>query len=251
MGHLRPAVEDARCGPKRCASRPPAACASDSRHGHGRRRARSSRCRRSSARDRAGAGRAAAHGRAHGRSRWRSAPARRRSAWAGSSCRSPRWAGRRSGRAAAGPATRAISFSSLGPTPASVRVSAKRGNRIAGRMMPGRYRTARRVLLNVRHGVPLASRPARGYMPPMTAPPAESPLEIRRKRLQIPRPAPRLPRGRPGLRHLCGHRDGRACREAEMDQFEALLDAPDQEVWLWLQGKAPCRPGSTRPSSPG
>ncbi|MDE2074836.1 MAG: succinate dehydrogenase assembly factor 2, partial [Alphaproteobacteria bacterium] len=26
------------------------------------------------------------------------------------------------------------------------------------------------------------------------------------------------------------------------DQFEALLDAPDQEVFLWLQGKAPVTP---------
>jgi antitoxin CptB len=24
----------------------------------------------------------------------------------------------------------------------------------------------------------------------------------------------------------------------ELDQFEALLDAPDQDVWLWLQDKA-------------
>ncbi len=29
---------------------------------------------------------------------------------------------------------------------------------------------------------------------------------------------------------------------AELDQFEALLDAPDQEVWLWLQDKAPVAP---------
>ena len=26
--------------------------------------------------------------------------------------------------------------------------------------------------------------------------------------------------------------------EAELDQFEALLDAPDQEVYLWLRGHA-------------
>ena len=26
---------------------------------------------------------------------------------------------------------------------------------------------------------------------------------------------------------------------AELDQFEALLEAPDQDVWLWLQDKAP------------
>ena len=26
--------------------------------------------------------------------------------------------------------------------------------------------------------------------------------------------------------------------DAELDQFEALLAAPDQDVWLWLQGKA-------------
>ena len=27
--------------------------------------------------------------------------------------------------------------------------------------------------------------------------------------------------------------------EAELDQFEALLDAPDQEVYDWLRGAAP------------
>jgi antitoxin CptB len=30
--------------------------------------------------------------------------------------------------------------------------------------------------------------------------------------------------------------------EAELDQFEALLDAPDQEVYAWLQGAAPVAP---------
>jgi antitoxin CptB len=34
---------------------------------------------------------------------------------------------------------------------------------------------------------------------------------------------------------------------AELDQFEALLDAPDQEVWLWLQDKAPVAPGFDTP----
>ncbi len=30
--------------------------------------------------------------------------------------------------------------------------------------------------------------------------------------------------------------------DAEMDQFEVLLDAPDQEVFAWLQGFAPVPP---------
>jgi antitoxin CptB len=30
-----------------------------------------------------------------------------------------------------------------------------------------------------------------------------------------------------------------AMSEAEMDQFEALLAAPDQEVYAWLRGDAP------------
>lgn len=30
--------------------------------------------------------------------------------------------------------------------------------------------------------------------------------------------------------------------ESELDQFEALLAAPDQEVWLWLQDKMPPPP---------
>ena len=30
--------------------------------------------------------------------------------------------------------------------------------------------------------------------------------------------------------------------EAELDQFEALLTAPDQEVYAWLRGHAPAPP---------
>jgi antitoxin CptB len=30
--------------------------------------------------------------------------------------------------------------------------------------------------------------------------------------------------------------------EAELDQFEALLEAPDQEVYAWLKGDAPVPP---------
>ncbi len=30
-----------------------------------------------------------------------------------------------------------------------------------------------------------------------------------------------------------------ALDEAGLDAFEALLEAPDQEVWLWLRGHAP------------
>lgn len=30
--------------------------------------------------------------------------------------------------------------------------------------------------------------------------------------------------------------------EAELDQFEALLEAPDHEVYVWLKGDAPTPP---------
>jgi antitoxin CptB len=35
--------------------------------------------------------------------------------------------------------------------------------------------------------------------------------------------------------------------DAEMDQFEVLLDAPDQEVFAWLQGFAPVPPAHDTP----
>lgn len=75
----------------------------------------------------------------------------------------------------------------------------------------------------------------------MNGSPAESPLEIRRKRLKF-RAQRRgfrevdLVFGTFAVAELAG------LSEAEMDQFEALMDAPDQEVWLWLQDKAPVAP---------
>lgn len=34
---------------------------------------------------------------------------------------------------------------------------------------------------------------------------------------------------------------------AELDAYEALLDAPDQDVWLWIQGKETPPPGFDTP----
>jgi hypothetical protein len=74
--------------------------------------------------------------------------------------------------------------------------------------------------------------------------------EARRKKLLFPRPAPRLQGGRSDLRRLCGRAHLEALSEAELDQFEALLDAPDQDVYAWLRG-APVPPASyDTPSSP-
>ena len=86
-------------------------------------------------------------------------------------------------------------------------------------------------------------------MPPMNAAPPENPpenpdepaLEIRRKRLYFR--AQR--RGFREVDLIFGTFAADALKslsEVELDQFEALLDAPDQEVFLWLQGKAPVAP---------
>ena len=78
-------------------------------------------------------------------------------------------------------------------------------------------------------------------MRPMTDSPQESALEIRRKRL-------RFRAQRRGFKEVdlvfgtFAKAELAGLSEAEMDQFEALMDAPDQEVWLWLQGKAPVTP---------
>ena len=80
--------------------------------------------------------------------------------------------------------------------------------------------------------------------PPENAP--ESPLEIRRKRLYFRA----LRRGFREVDLIFGTfaADGlKSLGEAELDQFEALLDAPDQEVFLWLQGKAPVDPAYDTP----
>ena len=83
-------------------------------------------------------------------------------------------------------------------------------------------------------------------MPPMTVSPDESPLETRRKRLKFRAQ-------RRGFREVdlvfgtFAAAELAALSEAEMDQFEALLGAPDQEVWLWLQGKAPVAPAFDTP----
>lgn len=85
---------------------------------------------------------------------------------------------------------------------------------------------------------PLArTRPPR-YMPPMSEPPKESALEIRRKRLHFRS-------RRRGFREVdlifgtFAAAELTHLGEAELDQFEALLNVPDQEVFLWLTGKEP------------
>lgn len=72
----------------------------------------------------------------------------------------------------------------------------------------------------------------------MTDSPAENPLEIRRKRLHFRS----LRRGFREVDLVFGTfatAELAGLSGSEMDQFEALLDAPDQEVWLWLQDKVP------------
>ena len=84
---------------------------------------------------------------------------------------------------------------------------------------------------------PLAWPAHRGYMAAM----AQHPVEIRRKRLKFRS-------HRRGFREVdlvfstFAEAELAGLSEAEMDQFEALLAAPDQEVWLWLQDKAPTPP---------
>ena len=52
-------------------------------------------------------------------------------------------------------------------------------------------------------------------------------------------PAARLQGGRSDLRRLCATAHLAGLDEAGLDQFEALLTAPDQEVYAWLRGAAP------------
>ena len=84
--------------------------------------------------------------------------------------------------------------------------------------------------------------------PPENSPPnpPESPLDIRRKRLFFRA----LRRGFREVDLIFGTfaADGlKSLGEAELDQFEALLAAPDQEVFLWLQGKVPVAPDYDTP----
>lgn len=86
--------------------------------------------------------------------------------------------------------------------------------------------------------VPLARmRPPR-YMPPMQGSTGECDLEIRRKRL-------RFRSQRRGFREVdlifgtFAAAELAQLSEPELDQFEALLNVPDQEIYLWLTGKEP------------
>ena len=72
----------------------------------------------------------------------------------------------------------------------------------------------------------------------MSGPQAENPLEIRRKRLHFRS----LRRGFREVDLVFGTfaaAELAGLGAAEMDQLEALLDVPDQEIWLWLQDKLP------------
>ena len=85
-----------------------------------------------------------------------------------------------------------------------------------------------------------------GYMPPMTGSQTDHPVEIRRKRLKFRA----MRRGFREVDLVFGtfaEAELAAIPEAEMDQFEALLDAPDQDVWLWFQGMAPVPPDFDTP----
>lgn len=75
----------------------------------------------------------------------------------------------------------------------------------------------------------------------MTATPDETDLEIRRKRLAFRA----LRRGFREVDLVFGTfaaTELPGLSATELDQFEDLLEAPDQEVWLWLQDKAPVAP---------
>lgn len=72
----------------------------------------------------------------------------------------------------------------------------------------------------------------------MSEPSKESEIEIRRKRL-------RFRSQRRGFREVdlifgtFAAAELAHMNEAELDQFEALLNVPDQEIFLWLTGKEP------------
>src|SRR6185437_5744822 len=122
-----------------------------------------------------------------------------------------------------GPAARATSFSSRGPMPGRLRVSAKRGKRIEGRMGANLSEPA-----PVR---PLAEwRPARYIRRMAIASSNGGSSEARRKRLLFR--AQR--RGFKEVDLIFGTFAADALsrmNEAELDQFEALLEAPDHEVY--------------------
>ena len=95
--------------------------------------------------------------------------------------------------------------------------------------------------MEVRHpviGRPLAEMRSKGYIPPMTDGEKGGSSEARRKRLLF-RAQRRgfkevdLIFGTFAARELAG------LDEAGLAQLEALLDAPDQQVFSWLKGEAP------------
>jgi antitoxin CptB len=89
--------------------------------------------------------------------------------------------------------------------------------------------------------LPLVRAALPRYIPPMTEPEKAGSKEARRKRLFF-RAQRRgfkevdLIFGAFAEAHLAG------LSEAELDDFEALLEAPDQEVYAWLRGHAPVPP---------
>ena len=86
--------------------------------------------------------------------------------------------------------------------------------------------------------MPLVHAGSARYIPAMTEPEKAGSSEARRKRLFF-RAQRRgfkevdLIFGAFAEAHLA------SLGEAELDDFEALLEAPDQEVYAWLQGHAP------------
>jgi len=90
--------------------------------------------------------------------------------------------------------------------------------------------------------MPLAERPPPRYMRPMAIASSDGgSSEARRKRLLFR--AQR--RGFKEVDLIFGTFAAEALPrmgEAELDQFEALLEAPDREVYAWLKGDAPVPP---------
>jgi len=88
------------------------------------------------------------------------------------------------------------------------------------------------------HESPLEEHGGKGYIAPMTGPETGGSSEARRKRLLFR--AQR--RGFKEVDIVFGTfaaAELETLDEAGLDQFEALLEAPDQEVYAWLRGHTP------------
>lgn len=93
-------------------------------------------------------------------------------------------------------------------------------------------------LPNKLSGMALAGRPFARYIPPTMSDHRSENIAVRRKRL-------RFRAQRRGFKEVdlifgafaAEHLDG--LNEGELDTFQRLLDAPDQEVFAWLQNDVP------------